>query len=655
MSFALDQLAAISIAILLFLAGGADSFTPPHSSRQGSLPHRKDASFSLRTAGADIEQETEQPFPPISSDTGDGASEGVPFANRGKVNEIDFCIAPADVSLSRSYSTSADASTSDKSLSLTRALNNASNRVVRRILLARSWPSAEALNLSLRQVLAAERDNNSREAAKERVTTAKCPVPRPILNILVRRRGDSETVGQKPMPRKSRTDEEYVADQLAAFRERYSTIPGFPLAEAYLECILRLATSGVESPRVSEVIEAGIYDESYRRVVAVLKSVGTVFEKVPGNARLRRIAPKLVNQDICLSMLDKMNMKRDLMKVETPPQTVNASATIDSDKQAESKAIEKNSSNATEAKNADKSDPKFRPLKLLLRGSDSSEEEEFELDHDDLGGVLLSAEEPSMTRQLNVLSNIVLRALLFGGDQELLVLSETLDADKPAFVQRWYPGRDGEIELFSPEEETRPGVQYLDCLSYSNAYERLMASLVELGSGYIKPVSDIMTMPKPRTAQEELGRFAVWESAFRSKQNATSYPEDLEGSWEVKDEIGGKTIGVSTVFFRPNGQVEVAPPMQGLRWRLDPGPTHLDTCTFQVLGDDGTILQYRGFIDRGARLEARFSRRPMRIRGSVMFQMRDGDGALLGSDYWNDMLPINYKTGTTKFVMTQNS
>jgi hypothetical protein len=679
MSFALDQLAAISIAILLLLAGGVDSFTPPHSSRQGSHPHRRDASFSLRTAGADIEQETEQPFPPISSDTGDGDSVGVPFANRGKVNEIDFCIAPADVSLSRSYSTSADASASDKSLSLTRALNNASNRVVRRILLARSWPSAEALNLSLRQVLAAERDNNSREAAKERVATAKCPVPRPILNILVRRRGDSETVGEKPMPRKSRTDEEYVADQLAAFRERYSTIPGFSLAEAYLECILSLATSGVESPRVSEVIEAGIYDESYRRVVAVLKSVGTIFEKVPGNERLRRIAPKLVNQDICLSMLDKMNMKRDLMKVETPPQTVNASATIDSDKQAESKAIEMNSSNATEAKNADKSDPKFRPLKLLLRGSDSSEEEEFELDHDDLGGVLLSAEEPSMTRQLNVLSNIVLRALLFGGDQELLVLSETLDADKPAFVQRWYPGPDGEIELFSPEEETRPGVQYLDCLvsllktcysngvvttldppfpliqSYSNAYERLMASLVELGSGYIKPVSDIMTMPKPRTAQEELGRFAVWESAFRSKQNATSYPEDLEGSWEVKDEIGGKTIGVSTVIFRPNGQVEVAPPMQGLRWRLDPGPTHLDTCTFQVLGDDGTILQYRGFIDRGARLEARFSRRPMRIRGSVMFQMRDGDGALLGSDYWNDMLPINYKTGTTKFVMTKNS
>lgn len=424
------------------------------------------------------------------------------------------------------------------------------------------------------------------------------------------------------------------------------------------------------------MIEAGVYDESYRRVVAVLKSVGTVFEKIPGNEQLRKISQKLVDQDICLSMLDKMNMKRELMKVDIVAQPTKISK-VDESSEIEDKATEKDLKNATKAKNADKNDPKFRPLKLLLRRSDSSEEEEeFQLDPSDLGGVLLSAEEPSMTRQLNVLSNIVLRTLLFGGDQELLVLSETLDADMPAFVQRWYPGPAGEIELFSPEEETRPGVQYLNCLvgllkmcygkgvvttldppyslikSYSNAYERLTASLVELGSGYIKPVNDIMAMPVPRTAQEELGRFAVWESAFRSK-NVTSYPEDLEGSWEVKDEIGGETIGISTVVFRPQGQVEVAPPMHGLRWRLDPGPTHLDTCTFQVLGDDGTILQYRGFIDRGARLEARFSKRRIRIRGSVMFQMRDGD-ALLGSDYWSDMLPINYKTGTTKFVMTKD-
>ena len=433
-------------------------------------------------------------------------------------------------------------------------------------------------------------------------------------------------------------------------------------------------------------MEAGVYDESYRQVVAVLKSVGTVFEEVPGSDQLQ-IAQKLVNQDICLSMLDKMNMKRELMKVEIAPQVEEKR----NDEIEESSQTE--SSDGSKTDKADRNDPKFRPLQFLRKipekgetpaessGDDNSEDEDFKLGPSDLGGVLLSAEEPSMTRQLNALSNIVQRALLFGGDQELLVLSETLEADKPAFVKRWYPGPSCEAELVSLVEETRPGVQYLNCLvsllkecynngvvtnldpplpliqSYRNAYERLTASLVELGSGYIKPESNMMALPAPRTAQEELGRFAVWESTFRSqnkKPDISSYPEDLEGSWEVKDEIGGKIIGISTVVFRPQGEVQVAPPMQGLRWRLDPGPTHLDTCTFQVLGDDGTILQYRGFIDRGARLEARFSKRRIRIRGSVMFQMRDGESAYLGDDYWKDMLPINYKTGTTKFVMTKN-
>jgi hypothetical protein len=114
--------------------------------------------------------------------------------------------------------------------------------------------------------------------------------------------------------------------------------------------------------------------------------------------------------------------------------------------------------------------------------------------------------------------------------------------------------------------------------------------------------------------------------------------------------VGGETIGVSKVTLGPQGEVIVAPPLQGLRWRLDPGPTHLDTCTFQVLTEDGTILQYRGFLDRGARLEARFSGRQTRIRGSVMFQMRYG-----GVNYWKDMLPVNYKSGATKFEMTKLS
>ena len=97
--------------------------------------------------------------------------------------------------------------------------------------------------------------------------------------------------------------------------------------------------------------------------------------------------------------------------------------------------------------------------------------------------------------------------------------------------------------------------------------------------------------------------------------------------------------------------------MKGLQWwRLDPGnhgPTHLDTCTFQVLSEDGEILQYRGFLDRGARLESRFSKRSIKIRGAVAFQMRDSEAALVGNDYKRDLLPIEIQSGTTRFVMSK--
>ena len=97
--------------------------------------------------------------------------------------------------------------------------------------------------------------------------------------------------------------------------------------------------------------------------------------------------------------------------------------------------------------------------------------------------------------------------------------------------------------------------------------------------------------------------------------------------------------------------------MKGLQWwRLDPGnhgPTHFDTCTFQVLSEDGEILQYRGFLDRGARLESRFSKRSIKIRGAVAFQMRDSEAALVGNDYKRDLLPIEIQSGTTGFVMSK--
>ena len=57
-----------------------------------------------------------------------------------------------------------------------------------------------------------------------------------------------------------------------------------------------------------------------------------------------------------------------------------------------------------------------------------------------LGSFLSSASEPTITRQLNVLSNIVKRAFLFGGESELRVLAQTLEEEKSAFSDRWYGG-----------------------------------------------------------------------------------------------------------------------------------------------------------------------------------------------------------------------
>ena len=51
-----------------------------------------------------------------------------------------------------------------------------------------------------------------------------------------------------------KTDQEWITEQMEAFRLNYGQVPGYyEYADAYLECILDLATTGIESDRVSEV------------------------------------------------------------------------------------------------------------------------------------------------------------------------------------------------------------------------------------------------------------------------------------------------------------------------------------------------------------------------------------------------------------------
>jgi len=690
----------LSLSLILALVGNvAQAFNfQSHSSPRCNK-------FLVNVVGTG-ELETE-----ISEEGGDTVSSEIASVataqQRGKVNEIDFCMAPSDVSLSRAYALSSSSTNSPgdkqqlstkeqldepkKILSLTRALNSASNRAVRRILLSRAWPSAEALNESLRQVLAAEKNKGKVNDVSN--SGPKCPVPRPVLNILTggskRNLGASADVIGTPDRKQGRTDEEWVADQIEAFRQTHGTLPGYSLAESYLECILSLATSGNESPKVVEVLAGGVYSESYRRFINVLKSVGTEFVEVPGtNPPLTKISKKLVDSDICLSTLDKINLRKESLRQESEEEVgVKETSAVADDIPANTTVTAKEGASIEEKPSRRKKvlsllkgrkDERNRKSSVDAKSTDDEEREVTdESSRDDLGGVLLSSNEPSMTRQLNVLSNIVKRALLFGGDQEILVLSETLEADKAAFIQRWYPGTSYDVDV---TEESRPGVQFFNnlvfllrkcysegsiselepplpiCASYANSYERLVANLVELGSGYINPWSlqKILSV-LPKTPTEEFGRFAKWETSLRKiSPDINAYPSDLIGKWQVQDEVGGETIGVSIVEFQPDGQVAVSPPMLGLRWRLDPGPTHLDTCTFQVLSEDGAILQYRGFVDRGARLESRFSRRSIKIQGAVTFQMRDGDALIMGDDYRKDMLPVSSKTATTRFVMKKD-
>lgn len=693
------------------------------------------------------------------------ATKRVGINSRGaKMNEIDFTLAPMDVSLSRCYQMSernnninsnnningrsedtTATTTSQQSLSLTRALNTASNRAVRRILLSRSWPSAEALNASLRAIAIqqqqqqqqkkeeAEKDgllpyaaNASRIVAAQQqqqqqqqlaqeeeasisissnIDKMKCPVPRPILNILMSRRGGSSgaiaTAGGDDVSTSTTTattstmtqistseerEQQWVKNQIADFYNTYGgkssfsddSSSGYNEAEAYLESILSLATTGIESERVVELYNGSqrTYTDAYKRILSVIQSVGAVLEKVdeegttpPSLSRTRRrIAKKLIDQDFCLSMLDKIalaNERKKLLSISSDDDASSRRSSISSSSSSnnvnplaipyDSAARLEYETNYMSNKNIQESTNKMsfedfkvmyeaqtvamvmakkkfrdesienlsrrnnvlkanlivsdvlkmktnevsiidyttaakkqgkRWFKFWSKGKQSSAGQAMNINtnvelndnandepspqsgpeiisikSDDLGGVLLSAEEPTMTRQLNVLTNICHRTMIFGGDQEVLLLAETLDADKPAFIQRWYTTTDHDTISTIMDTETRPGVQYLnsliqllrDCYTqgavndvtpthpmttgYQNAYGRLTASLIELGSGYIRPpISSLSPLSaatekylsstaRPKSAKEELGRLANWEKAIR-KNSENPYPNE---------------------------------------------------------------------------------------------------------------------------------
>jgi len=569
------------------------------------------------------------------------AAVNSPVMTTTTINEIDFCLSNLDSSLSLAAS--------DRP-SMTSFLNVATNRALRRIILARSWPSEEKLS----ELLNSDEDGDEQAAGGK--SGKKCPVPRPILKLIMLGRSSppppQESCNQQIISRLLPSDNLPIAAQLNSFEEIYNGLPNFKSARAYYETVLSLSHektfSDVDfSPLLVESFrDDPIFSKSYDKFVRVLADAGVSFAVGDPSS----LSPRLFEKDFCLSLFDKINFERE-------------------------QRLER------ESELAQKRVGVFGGI-AGLEDSLQIEDSPSKLDrekNDDVGDVLLSTARSSATAALNTLSNVVYRSVLFGGRGELILLRETLLEEMPMFRSRWK--NEDAFQYLSAlamlletciEEEVVTSLQPPVKLSvgFTNSYDRLLKLLLENGSGYVRPLMDddnsgflesFSSFPSPKTPTEELDRFTYWESRLRNKNNKNNnaYPNELVGEWLVEDEVAGATLGVTSVTFEAGGDVKIKNDgrangrVEGLRWRLDAGPTHMDTATFQVRGSDGLVFMYKGFLDRGARLESRISGRSISIKGTVSWQLPKGYREnFYTSDYNNDIRPlVAEETMYTRFIM----
>lgn len=208
--------------------------------------------------------------------------------------------------------------------------------------------------------------------------------------------------------------------------------------------------------------------------------------------------------------------------------------------------------------------------------------------------------------------------------------------------------------------------------SYANAYQRLLTLIVqEIGtrsgpvnddfyesfvsweSGLRKNITEPFWNPLPT---ELTGVWFLEEdyNMYKDGRIISSSSSSLEGETTISSGVGPRTrkqvanrlptkeeilnkdakaedgqslslyAGVPVVF-RKDGSMQVDPEIGlGGTWRLEPGPTHLDTIFFSIIpaGRPSSVLQYTGYIDRGQRIECRFSKRPIRMMGRVNYLVR---------------------------------
>jgi len=171
---------------------------------------------------------------------------------------------------------------------------------------------------------------------------------------------------------------------------------------------------------------------------------------------------------------------------------------------------------------------------------------------------------------------------------------------------------------------------------YWNAFRRLIETCFsEISS--IKPGTEAQS-------DELVETLVNWEQSLR--QNLTEplwkkNPVELSGVWELvnirgsgslnpimtssDDSFTKKNPNKVAIEFMKDGKVDVKiPSSEGLYWYFKPGPSHLDTLEFAVTSrvKSDLVLKYTGFIDRGQRIESRFSKMPIKMTGRVVSIVR---------------------------------
>eukprot|EP00752_Nemacystus_decipiens_P005152 g4675.t1 len=355
----------------------------------------------------------------------------------------------------------------------------------------------------------------------------------------------------------------------AEFDQQHSNSPRYPEAKAYLACVRQLATEGCPAVETLESLFED-YKLAFRRVAGVLSEFGCTI--TPGSES-GRIRP--ADKDICLSILD----------YALPSQ---------------------------------------------------------------------EQREPTPTRALNTVVNRVVRTVCVGSDEDLQGLAREMDSKREKFMSKHF-GRDwrgsqedmfyGALVNLVRNGLTDDGVPALSG-AYLNSYQRLMGILVQEVGTRSTPASRMV-----------LKSFLSWEREIRKELTEPAWesrPPDLVGSWaldtsgwegltDIPVDVDGTSEGMEdlglgdlVVSFRKDGTVQI--PVEkgvGLQWRVEPGPTHLDTIYFEMIpaapkvaasseagSGGGTTLSYTGYVDRGARIEARFSKRFLKMTGRMTSVVR---------------------------------